>query len=103
MVLYTTLFKDHGKERREKCRDVWNGLLKNTRSDLAAAAIRLGLLNDSFIRRMVGLRDGAFITLSFDSEAVQRTIGHPELVLRELEECVKRVHQMKRSANNNQR
>lgn len=97
MVLYTTIFKDHGKERRAKSQDVWNRLLRNTRSDLATAAMRLGVLNDVIIRRLVGLRDGAFVTLSFDSEAIQETLRTPEIILHELEECVKHVHRMKRS------
>lgn len=99
VVLFATLFKDHGQDRRRKCQDVWNRLLRNTRSDLATAAMRLGALNDIFIRRLSGLRDGAFITLSFDSEAIQKTIRNPELVLHELDECVKQVHKMKRSSS----
>lgn len=102
IVLYTALFKDHSKDRRAKSRDVWNRLLMNTRGDLATAAMRLGVLTDVIIRGLVGLRDGAFVTLSFDSEAVQRTIRDPEIALLELEECVKHVHRMKRGSNHNQ-
>lgn len=102
MVLYATIFKDHGKERRAKSQDVWNRLLRNTRSDLAMAAMRLGLLNDVIIRSLVGLRDGAFVTLSFNSEAVQETLQTPEIILHELEECVKHVHRMKRGSNHSQ-
>ena len=103
VVLYAALFKDHGRDRRAKCQDVWNRLLRNTRGDLATAAMRLGVLNGVFIRQLVGLRDGAFVTLSFDSDAVQRTLRNPDIVLHELEECVKQVHRMKRGNNNQQR
>ena len=64
--------------------------------------MRLGILNDVFVRRLVGLRDGAFVTFSLDSDAVQRTLRNPDIVLLELEECVKYVHRMKRGSNNNQ-
>lgn len=103
VVLYATLFKDHSQERRRKCQDVWNRLLQNTRSDLATAAMRLGALNDVIIRRLAGLRDGAFVTLQFDSVAIRRTLDRPDIALHELEECVKQVHRMKRSSNHQPR
>jgi hypothetical protein len=97
LALFSSLLRDQPKEGAMKCAKAWNRLLQHTRSDIATAAMRLGMLRRLAFTGLIDADDGALVQLCIDSREIRRVIASPEVALRAIADSVKHVVSMRKA------